>query len=280
MVKLALAIGEGSQLGGSRALLAVDQRTSREAFARLGERVLVYQFADKVFLDFVGSGTVAGVNLTSDGFRLVTVDQYTSFAAPVTGEAELAAPGARRMLRLGDERYEEIIGLARASDRAGAAEAAVQLRDAPSLAVYLAIHDQVLRTWDYRCAVTGRQFEPGPRPHPHLRVVAIQPRERGGPLHVKNYLPMVETAERAWLTGGISVAPGSDFVAVLNGENMLSRTNSVAPGSDFVAVLNRLDPDLLEAMPRSGRLVLPDDEAAWPDPALLSWHFDHVFGLF
>lgn len=258
MVKLALAIGEGSQLGGSRALLAVDQRTSREAFARLGERVLIYQFVDKVFLDFVGSGTMAGVNLTSDGFRLVTVDQYTSFAAPVTGEAELAAPGARRMLRLGDERYEEIIGLARASDRAGAAEAAVQLRDAPSLAVYLAIHDQVLRTWDYRCAVTGRQFEPGPRPHPHLRVVAIQPRERGGPLHVKNYLPMVETAERAWLTGGISVAPGSDFVAVLN----------------------RLDPDLLEAMPRSGRLVLPDDEAAWPDPALLSWHFDHVFGLF
>lgn len=256
MVKLALAIGEGSELGESRALLGVDQRTAREAFARLGERVLVYQFADKVFLGFVGSGTVTGVNLTSDGFRLVTVDQYRRFAAPVIGAAELGAPGARRMLRLGDERYEEIVGLAKASDFAGAAEAAVQLQDAPSLAVYLAIHDQVLRTWDCRCAVTGRQFEPGPRPHPHLRVVAIQPRERGGPLHVRNYLPMVETAERAWLTGAISVTPASDFVAVLN----------------------QLDPDLLEAMPRSGRLVMPGDETAWPDPELLGWHFSHVFG--
>jgi hypothetical protein len=256
LVKLALAIGEGSELGERRALLGVDQRASREAFSNLGQRVLVYQFADQVLLDFVGSGTVAGVNFTSDGFRLVTVDPYAPFATPVFGEAELAEPGARRMLRLGEDRYEEIMALAKVSDLAGASEAPARIYDSPSLETYLAIHDQVLRAWGYRCAVTGRQFRPGQRPHPHLRVVAIRPRELGGPLHVKNYMPMVELAEWAWLTGAIAVTPLGNFVAILD----------------------QLNPDLLEAMPKSGKLVVPVDSADWPDPTLLAWHFNNVFG--
>lgn len=256
MVKLALAVGEGSELGESRALLGVDQRVSRQAFSNLGEQVLVYEFADKVLLDFVGSGTVAGVSLTSDGFRLVTVDPYAPFAKPVFGDAELAAPGARRMLRLGEDRYEEILELAKVSDLAGASEAPARIYDSPSLETYLSIHDQVLRAWGYRCAITGRQFQPGARPHPSLRVVAIRPRELGGPLHVKNYMPMVEFAERAWLTGTIAVT---------------------SLGS-FVAILDRLDPDLLEAMPKSGNLVMPENDTDWPDTTLLAWHFHNVFG--
>lgn len=256
MVKLALAIGEGSELGESRALIGVDQRVSREAFLNLGERVLVYQFADKVLLDFVGSGTVAGINATSDGFRLVTVDPYDPFANSVFGETELAVPGARRMLRISDDRYDEILELASESDLAGASEAPARIYDSPSLETYLAIHDQVLRAWDYRCAITGQQFQPGPRPHSHLRVVAIRPRELGGPLHVKNYMPMVESAEHAWLTGGIGVTHHGEFVAILD----------------------RLDHNLLEAMPLSGKLVMPDDGANWPDPDLLAWHRLNVFG--
>lgn len=256
MAKLALAIGMGSELGDRRALLGVDTRASREAYSNLGERVLIYQFADKVLLGFIGSGTITGVNLTSDGFRLVTVDPYSPFATPIFGEAELVAPGARRMLRLGEDRYEEILELARVPVPAGAAEAPMLLHDSPSLDTYIAIHDQVLRTWGYRCAVTGRRFRPGSRPHPNLRVVAIRPRELGGPLHVNNYLPMVEQAERAWLTGTIAVTAEWNFVAVLD----------------------RLDPDLLDAMPKSGRLILPDDSADYPDPALLGWHRNNVFG--
>jgi hypothetical protein len=256
LVKLALAIGEGSELGASRALLGVDQRTSREAFSNLGERVLVYQFADKVLLDFVGSGTVAGINTTSDGFRLVTVDPYAPFGNPIFGETELAMPGARRMLKLDDDRYAEILELAKGSDLTGASEAPARIYDAPSLETYLAIHDQVLRAWDYRCAITGQQFKPGARPHPHLRVVAIRPRELGGPLHVKNYMPMMERAEHAWLTGGIGVTHLGEFVAILD----------------------RLDHKLLEAMPLSGKLVMPGDEANWPDSELLAWHFANVFG--
>lgn len=256
LVKLALAIGEGSELGQSRALIGVDQRVSREAFSNLGERVLVYQFVDKTLLDFVGSGMVAGINATSDGFRLVTVDPYSPFANPVFGETELAAPGARRFLRLSDDRYEEILQLASESDLAGASEAPARIYDSPSLETYLAIHDQVLRAWDYRCAITGQQFQPGTRPHPHLRVVAIRPRELGGPLHVKNYLPMVEKAEHAWLTGGIAVTHLGEFVAILD----------------------RLDDKLLEAMPLSGKLVMPRDHANWPDSELLAWHFANIFG--
>lgn len=254
MVKLALAIGEGSELGESRALIGVDKRASREAFANLGERVLVYQFADKVLLDFVGSGIVTGVNLTSDGFRLAAVDPYTPFATPIFGDPELAAPGARRTLRLDEDRYEQIMELAKVSALAGAAEAPARLYDSPSLETYLAIHDQVLRAWNYRCAVTGQQFSPGGRPHPQLRVVAIRPREFGGPLHVKNYLPMVEPAERAWQIGAIAV---TSFGA-------------------FMAIFDRLDGELRRSV--QGKLTMPENPADWPDSGELAWHFAHTFG--
>ena len=253
---MALAIGEGSELGKSRAMVAVGRRTSRDAFASLGDRVLVYQFADRLLLDFVGSGMVAGIHMTSDGFRLVTVDPYAPFANPVFGETELAQPGARRSLRLADDRYAEILEQAKHSDLTGASEAPARIYDSPSLDTYLAIHDQVLRAWNYRCAITGQQFQPGARPHPYLRVVAIRPRELGGPLHVRNYMPMVESAEHAWLTGGIGVTHLGEFVAILD----------------------RLDDKLLEAMPLSGKLVMPEDQANWPDSDHLAWHFANVFG--
>lgn len=254
LVKLALAIGEGSELGESRALLGVDRRSSREAFSNLGERVLVYQFSENVLLDFVGSGIVAGVNLTTDGFRLVSIDPFSPFLTPVFGEAEMAAPGAQRMLRLNEDRYDQIMELAKLTDPIGAAEAPARLYDNPSLETYLAIHDQVLRIWDYRCAVTGQQFAPGARPHPQLRVVAIRPRELGGPLHVRNYLPMVESAERAWQTGAISV---TSFGA-------------------FIVMLDRLDDEVRRSMRK--KLVVPGNQTERPDKDELAWHFANVFG--
>jgi hypothetical protein len=257
LVRLALALGEGAELGGQMALV-VDQRVLREAFNQLGETVLIYRYVSGVLLHFVGRGTVTGTSLSADGTWLVTLDPYIAFPAPVLGEAELGVPGARRMLRLSADRWREIERLAEVGDFTGAEEASLPfaIDDAPPLQTFLKLHDQVLGAWGYRCAVTGQVFASRERPHPMLRLVPIRPRELGGPMHVSNYLPMIEMAERAWLSGAIGVT-----------EDL-----------DFVAVLNRLDPSLLEAMPRSGKLIVPDDPDQQPDQALLAWHFASMYG--
>jgi hypothetical protein len=69
---------------------------------------------------------------------------------------------------------------------------------------------------------------------------------------------MVELAERAWVTGVISVGPAFDFLAVQN----------------------RLNPNLLEAMPQSGKLIVPGDPAEWPDAECLAFHRTRIFGVF
>jgi len=161
------------------------------------------------------------------------------------------------MLTLSDERYAEIIAAATpgAPATAEAAEAhfSFEAEHAP-MDAYLAVRAEVLRRWNYCCAITDTQFAEGLAPE--LRLVPIRPREMGGPLHASNYLPMVELAERAWLTGGISATDDLEIVAVMD----------------------RLDPDLLAAMPPNGRLVVPADAALRPDIGHLAYHRSYIFG--
>ena len=64
-----------------------------------------------------------------------------------------------------------------------------------SLDVYEAIYRLVMTAYGYRCALTGEQFTPDiGLVHPHLEVVAIRPREAGGPLAIDNYLALEEHA--------------------------------------------------------------------------------------
>ena len=86
-------------------------------------------------------------------------------------------------------------------------------------------------------------------------IVAIRPREFGGALHTRNYMPMVPIAARAWEHGVISIGANGDVIADLSA----------------------LDPDLLESMDSGGRLLLPDDPSRHPDPANLAYHRQHIF---
>jgi predicted restriction endonuclease len=158
------------------------------------------------------------------------------------------------MLALPDERFSELIeaGQSPPTDLA-AEEAAVAFAARRPTDGYLEVRSEVLKRWGYRCAVTDTQFA---GEAPELRLVPIRPRDRGGPLHAANYLPMVELAEHAWRAGAISVTETCEFVAVMD----------------------RLDPDLLAAMPPDGRLIVPEDPALRPDSAHLAWHRANVFG--
>lgn len=220
-------------------------------FERLGETVLLYLHVDGAILDFVGQGRVAAVGLRSGSARTVTIEPYVAFATPVSGEPERGMPGARRMLELEDARFDAILGQSREVAPANMAEASAGFPGATE-ATYAAIRDQVLRSWRYRCAFTGTEHMAAAP----LSIVAIRPRDQGGPLHVGNYLPMAAGLERAWRLGHFSVGVEHRILGDLY----------------------RLAPEDQDSMVALFRMLLPDDPRDYPDAALLGWHRDTVFG--
>lgn len=252
LVKLALAAGRGSELGGARAIIAADVRASDAAYEQLGDSVLVYLHVNGVVLDFVGAGRVTGIELGTGAGRAIILDPYAPFALPVAGEAEREVPGARRMLELEDSRFDEIVAISKEARPVDAAEAATSFASASSEATFTAIRDQVLRVWRHKCAFTGTPEAD----IAHLSIVAIRPRDQGGPLHVGNYLPMIVDLERAWRSGHFSV--GKDH--------------------RILGDLYRLAPEDQDSMVALFKMLLPDDPKDYPDPALLAWHRLNIFG--
>lgn len=254
MAKLALAAEDASQLGFDQAVLLIDRRTAGAAFQQLGAMVLVYR-RDADIPIFYGLAWVAAVEEPQGQRFVCRLRDLTRFESPVVGSDERGAPGARRMIALSDERHAEIAEMGQRHVPTGnVQDVMTQLGLTPPVDNYLATRAELLERWGFRCAFTGIQFDEGEAPQ--LRMVPIQPRQLGGPLSLRNYLPMIELAERAWLTGGISLTDDLDVIAVQN----------------------RLDPDLLEKLPTSGRLTPPAEEFARPDPRYLAFHRAYVFG--
>lgn len=259
VARLALAVGEEVQLGAGRVGFRIPSRTGVIAHRAFGQSIVIYQRAAEALL-FVGSGRVIGLDLDAPDFDVLRLGDYRAFSPPVLSaiEDEVRDPGVRRSLSLDDDRFEEIVqAAADASEQALAEAQALFLQDREAaLGAYLKIHDRVLQRWSYRCAFTGAQFSPSKvRPHPGLRVVAIRPRELGGPLHVRNYLPMVPDAERAWTHGHITLGPSFGF-----------------------QVSERLiDPELHECLLPLGRLALSEEPSLWPALELIAYHRAHIF---
>ncbi|MGV3491253.1 MAG: hypothetical protein ACO1OG_08020 [Devosia sp.] len=255
MAKLALAIGEGSQIGADWASVRVATRTGREAYRALGSPVALYRLLAQKQLSFVGIGRMEGVSFVSPELQECSVIEYRPLPAPVAGTPdEASTPGVSRYLPITDERFDELLREVRPNVPAlGIAEVGATFEVARPLDSFPEVRTEVFRRWDFRCAITDTQFSENDTVG--LRVVPIRPRESGGMMVPENYLPLVEIAEHAWRSGVIGV------------------TDSM----DIVGVLNRLDPDLLGAMPKDGKLILPSDPAHAPSMASLVWHWTHVF---
>ena len=261
VAKLALAVGEETRLGPDRVSFRITTRAAQLAHRAFGESIVVYQRASDLVL-FVGSGRVLGLDFEAPGFDSLRLGDYRAFAVPVPSDLETEArdPGVRRSLPLDDARFEEILQQATAADinaQTLAEAQAVFAHDRQAgLDAYLKVHDRVLQRWKHRCVFTGAQFElSATRPHPQLSVVAIRPRELGGQLHVRNYLPMVAAAEQAWTRGHLTLGPSFGF-----------------------QVSERLiDPELRERLRQSGKLDLPAEPSLWPDTESVAYHRAHIF---
>lgn len=255
---LALAVADEFELGAEAGLLTIEPRIASAVQRELGTTVLLYRRVGSTDVSYLAWARLAALRAPEAGGRQCQLEALGWFDNPVPGAGEGAAPGARRSLSLSAERFGEVLDAAGGPRAGGLSEVAnLVFGGATRPEDYLRIHNEVMRRWGFRCAVTDVQFAAGRGLHPDLRLVAIRPRELGGPLDVRNFLPMVEMAEHAWVTGAISVGP--EF--------------------DFVAVQNRLAAELLEAMPPSGKLIVPDNPDEWPDADCLAFHRTRLFAV-
>lgn len=251
MARLGLAAGEDARFVGDSVVLPLDRRAADAAARAGGQTVLIYQIVPRSLVTFLGRGRVAGLTYPAErGPIMCRVEDYAPFLAPEVSSAEASLPRAQLMLSLSDERFAEIFEHGTVLPELAADEA-----PAPYLGTYLTIRDQVLAAWDYRCAVTGQRYAPQGKAACELEVIPIRPREMGGPLHVRNCLPLTPKAADAWRRGWIAAGPGLQMLAVLD----------------------RLEPDLLEQMRPEGQLLVPANAALVPDAEHLAFHREHVF---
>lgn len=124
------------------------------------------------------------------------------------------------------------------------------------LEAYEGLQRLVLSSYSHRCALTGERFESVPGLlHPRLDVVAIRPREHGGPLSIANYLPMVSELVEAFASGTVLIE--DDY-------------RIVVPNTDL------LSPDSLTRL-RSA-LHVPVEPQFRPGAAYLAYHRRFVLG--
>jgi hypothetical protein len=250
--RLALALDGGTPQPRS-AVLSIDRRTAALAARAGGTSVLLYQLVSDSLVVFRGTGRIAALEYGAErGPVICRIDSFRAFETPVVSEAEARLPRVRMLLLLSDERVAEVLREGRSPGGPPALEEqAIPFSDDQA---YATIESQVLERWRFTCAVTGERYD-AKVPATRLFVVPIRPRPRGGPLHARNYLPMVEPAARAWTLGHISAGPQLDFLAVLD----------------------QLDAGLLERMRREGKLLVPGGVEFGPDPDHLAYHRTHVF---
>jgi len=101
------------------------------------------------------------------------------------------------------------------------------------LDAYTGLYRLVLLSYGYRCALTGARFAaPVSTLHPDLDVIAIQPRDQGGPLAIANYLPMIVSLGPVFRQGLVTIE--DDFRIVVPHPELLDRGTLAALRSSLV----------------------------------------------
>lgn len=250
-----MAVGENMLLGKDIVLRL--SRIHSASVARHGGRdVLLYWAGATGTVEYLGLGRPRALifdgELDSD-LATCEVRDVRPFGYPLAAGIDVA--GEAGAVEVSDEDFADIVQRGGRID-VGASEDAQAFLDG-GLDRLTAISRQVMERWDYRCAITGERHPGATGMHDELGIVAIRPLALGGPLHVRNCLPMVKAAADAWLRGTISAT-----------QNL-----------EIIVVERHVDVDLLERMRPSRTLLVPGDADLGPDPAHLAYHRQHIFGV-
>ncbi len=135
----------------------------------------------------------------------------------------------------------------------GLAEAAAVFERAPDLGLSADLYRATLKTYGWTCAATGQRFPAGP-PLSDLTAEPLRPPERGGELHVRNFLALSAPAASALRNGMIGF---NDDLGI-------------------IVDLDRCPAELSRRL--RPRMHMPTDDSQLPDLAAVRWHRRHVLG--
>lgn len=124
-----------------------------------------------------------------------------------------------------------------------------------SLEQKLQLNAEVLSAYDYTCAATQARFNAETARSSTIVVIPIHPIETGGRLVRTNLLPLVPAVAEAFRDGDFTI--GVDF--------------------EIIVDLSRIESDVLRALHRSGKLLLPRDRQFVPDAESLHYHRHTIF---
>lgn len=238
---------------GKDIVLRLDRINSANVARHGGRDALLYTTTASGTVEFLGVGRPKALTFDGDletDLASCEVRDVRPFGTPVAAGPDVAWTEAE----ISDERFAEIVMIGGRIELGGVEEGGASFED--DLSRLPIISRQVLERWNYRCAVTGERFPGATGTHDELEVVAIRPLALGGPLHVRNCLPMVTAAADAWRRGYLGV------------------THKL----ELIVVERHVDVDLLERMRPSRTLLVPDGADLGPDPEHLAYHRQHVFG--
>ena len=127
--------------------------------------------------------------------------------------------------------------------------------DRLSLEQMLQLNAAVLDAYDYTCALTGARFNAETARSANIVVIPIHPVETGGRLVGNNMLPLVPKAADAFRDG--------DF--------------TIGVGFEIIVDMSWIESDMLRMLPRSGKLLLPQNRQFVPDADSLHYHRHTIF---
>jgi hypothetical protein len=259
--RLALAIRDDS---AALALLAGRYDFARRDVAALvgclGERAAFYRAGPPGIARYIATARITGIeNVPGEGERLRAALVGLRWIRPVDIES---CDTDQPFCLLSDEQASEVLKTAVTSTQerpahleANEALPAPYIQGHLGIEVYQQLHTQVLRNFNYRCAITHQQFSEADVRAGRLQVIPILVLADSGAVHVTNFLPLCVEAAEAFSRGHIGVGGQCQIWADLG----------------------RAEPAPVQKM--QGLLLLPEAEQDWPSQDSLSHHLRRALGL-
>lgn len=226
---------------GGTELFACGTHPTLSLAARLGEQIIVASIPPSTQQGYVALGILDRLTEDAKGRTLVHIASLRLFPETLSFIDEPRTD--TRIAELSESDFERIIARSLGQN---------EIDDAPAsdnfvVAIYQ-FTNQLARQYERRCSFSDVPTDNGV-------ACIIRPPDRGGKLHVSNFL-------------FLDPEPGMLFERF---------AWTVGPQFEIIINMHAMRPDIADTVNRTGLLALNDAVATWPDREALAWHRQQFF---